>query len=119
MSRPHEADTMTHARRTLALLALLIAGGCEDRLAHPFGAYRYQPDRDCFESAATVDVIDGPDPGRCDALRCWVSPAAEVYVTTSACDGPSNYVEHTGDPDGSACARALEAFAREGHGICN
>lgn len=109
---------MTRAWQALALLAILTAASCEDRLAHPFGAYRYQPDHDCLESAATVDVIDGPDPGRCDALRCWVSPAAEVYVTTTACDGPSNYVERTKDPAGSACARALEAFAREGHGLC-
>jgi hypothetical protein len=97
---------------------LLALGACEDRLAHPFGAYRYRPDQDCIEGAAAVDVIDGPDRGPCDAVRCWVSPAKEVYVTTTACDGPLNYAEHTKDAAGSPCARALEAFAREGHSLC-
>lgn len=110
---------MTRAWAAPALFALFASVGCEDRLAHPFGAYRYQPERDCFEGAATVDVIDGPDPGRCAALRCWISPAGETYVTTTACDGPSNYEEHTRDPAGSPCARALTAFARDGHGLCD
>lgn len=84
---------------------------CGDADAHVFGAYRYDPVADCLESAAAVDVIAGPDPGVCDDLRCWKSSAGEIYVTSTACDAPIDYVEGTDDPPRTPCARALAAFA--------
>ncbi len=102
----------------LALLAGLGAAGCDDGLVHLFGAHRWDPDRGCLESAAAVDVIDGADPGQCAELRCWQSPAAETYVTTTACDAPPDYREGTHDPADSPCGLALAAYAGADHGIC-
>jgi len=100
------------------LLALALAlAACTTSHVHLFGAYRYDANRDCLESAATVDVIDGPDPGKCEVLRCWFAPADEVYVTDAACDAPISFVEHTSDTSG-ACVKALAAYAREAHGPC-
>lgn len=96
---------------TLAALAILALAACEDRELHVFGAQRFDPARGCLEAATTVDVIDGPDPGPCDAPRCWRSPGGEIFVTTTACDAPPDYADRTGDPPGSLCAAALEALA--------
>jgi hypothetical protein len=105
---------LTH--RGLLLVAFLGAVGasglgCGEANMHLFGAYRYDPAEDCLESAAAVDVVAGPDPGVCESVRCWTSPAGEVYVTTTACDAPEGYVEGTDDAEGSTCALALAAHA--------
>lgn len=102
----------------LAAFGGLLGTACGPGRVHVFGAYRYETGGDCLEGAAAVDVIDGPDPGACNASRCWISPAGEVYVTSTACDGPPDYVDHTKDPAGAPCARALVAFARTNHGAC-
>lgn len=101
----------------LAALGFALAG-CEDRLAHPFGGYTYDVLGDCLDDAGAVDVIDGPNPGVCAEDRCWYSPGGDIYVTTSACDAPTGYVEHTGDPKGSPCALALAALAQGEFGLC-
>src|SRR5262245_27854530 len=90
--------------------AFLSASACDDGRTHIFGAYRYEPTRDCLEGSAAVDVIDGPDPGACASVRCWTSPAGEIYVTSTACDAPPDYREHTQDPAQTPCERALAAF---------
>src|SRR5262249_25985337 len=89
----HQIDAAV-SRGAVALLALASAA-CSTTHVHLFGAYRYEMDRDCLESPAVVDVIDGPDPGMCAMLRCWISPGKEVYVTDTACDSPPDYAEHT------------------------
>jgi hypothetical protein len=95
-------------------LALL---GCKANHVHIFGAYRYDTAQDCLEGPVAVDVIDGPDPGTCPRLRCWVSPGEEVYVTATACDAPVDYEERTRDPS-AACVKALDAYGRADHGRC-
>lgn len=99
----------------LACLALAasLAAGCEDRPVHIFSGERYDPVGDCLEKAAALDVIDGADPGPCDVVRCWAAPAGDVYITTSACDAPLDLADRTGDPPGSPCAKALDAFAKK------
>lgn len=85
---------------------------------HVFGAHRYDQARDCLEAAAAVDVLEGEDPGACSEVRCWMSPEFEVYVTDTACEGPLDFRDGTGDPEGTACARALAAYDRPDHGLC-
>jgi hypothetical protein len=99
-----------------ALLAGAVVEACDDGRAHVFGAYRFEPDRGCLETSAAVDVISGPDPGSCQAVRCWISPSGEVYVTSTACDAPLDYREHTKDPAPSLCSQALSAF--QCHTMC-
>ena len=97
-----------------ALLAALgLAPSCNEHGVHLFVAFRYQPDQDCVEAAAAVDVIDGDDPGICEETRCWLSPANETYVSTAACDAPLDYTEVTSPLPGSSCAKALAAQAEE------
>ena len=110
-----------NAPRRVAATALALAGftaGCEASEVHVFGAYRYDPELDCFEDSAAVDVIEGPSLGTCERLRCWISPGGDVYVTTEACDAPPGYEDGTHDPTGTPCSLALVAFSREGHGAC-
>src|SRR5262245_55243042 len=68
-------------------VAMIAASACTTRVAHTFGAYRFEkgvdPAHDCLQGSAAVDVIDGPDPGVCSAVRCWVSPGKEVYITST------------------------------------
>jgi hypothetical protein len=99
-------------------MLLVAAASCSDDSVHVFGANRYDPTRDCLEPGAAIDVIDGPDPGACDALRCWISPADEVYVTTTACDAPPGYVEHSTDRAKTLCGKAILAYLRDDHGAC-
>lgn len=96
-------------------LAASLAAGCDDQPVHVFGAERYDPVGDCLEHAAALDVLEGAEPAPCDALRCWVTTAGDIYVTTSACDAPPDFADKTGDPPGSLCAKALDAFARKDH----
>jgi hypothetical protein len=99
-------------RRAALLVAALGLAACSQQRSHPFGAQRYDEDKDCLGDGSVIDVIEGEDPGTCDRLRCWISPADEVYVTTTACDAPPDYEDHTGDPEGSLCAKALAAHER-------
>ena len=96
----------------LVVASALLVGACSPQRSHLFGAQRYDAEHDCLEKGAAVDVIEGADPGTCDALRCWVSPSDEVYVTTTACDAPPGYADHTGDAADSPCAKALAAHLR-------
>jgi len=103
--------------RVAPVLLLLGLVGCTTTHVHIFVAYRYDAAADCLESRAGVDVIDGPDPGMCAAVRCWLSLGGDVYVTDTACDGPIDYKDQTSDMSG-ACVKALAAYARDGHGRC-
>lgn len=97
------------ARLALPALGLL---ACEAaRQPYAWSAQRYDPDRACLEASGVVDVLSGPDPGPCDAARCWTSPSGEIYVTTTACEAPPDFTEGTEDPEGSPCAAALAALA--------
>jgi hypothetical protein len=96
----------------LAALAVLGLAACEDREVHVFFAQRYDPVRDCLENEQAMDVIDGPDPGRCDQLRCWRSPGGGAVISTTACDAPPDYEDGTADGEGSLCAAALDALER-------
>ena len=101
---------MSPRRLLLAPALVVLTAACSDDTVHVFGAHRWNADSDCLEGAAAVDVIDGPDDGPCDAVRCWVSPGGDVYVTTTACGAPPGYVDHSADPEGSPCEAALAAY---------
>jgi len=106
-------------RAALALaIGVLTSGGCSDEV-HVFGAHHYDSDADCLEGAAAVEVLEGPDPGPCEEVRCWRSPEDEIFVTSTACDGPPGYSEETDAPEGEPCALALAAFARGDEGRCD
>ena len=97
------------ALATLTSLALL---ACEEALQpYPFAARRFDPDQQCIGPSEVVDILNGPDPGSCDAARCWRSPSGEIYVTTLACEAPPDFIEGTEDPAGSPCAEALTALS--------
>jgi len=113
-------------RITIALFSLVApavvvgfaAAGCDDLQVHPFFGSRYDPARDCVESPAVLDVLEGPDPGRCETIRCYEAPEGDdVFITDGACDAPDGYVDRTNDAK-SPCADALTAYAREGHSRC-
>lgn len=109
-----------HVARAVAL-ALALAGAigaCSSRVFHTFGARRYVAEQDCLEKGLAIDVIDGPDPGVCEKVRCWLASSGDVYVTTTACDAPVDFVDATGAPAGSPCGRALAAYARAPEATC-
>lgn len=100
------------------LLALPALVACENRLAHPFGAYVYEadggPDGGCVTWPAVVDVVDGPAPAApCKVVRCWQGPDGSVYVTDAACDAPPDYQDKTEDTAGP-CGKALAAYGADG-----
>lgn len=109
--------------RQLPLLSLFVFGaagagasaaaGCENNPAHIFIAVQYDPVRDCLLAEETIDAVDGADRGPCAATRCWETPAGNVYVSTTACDAPPDFVDHTSDPEGSPCAKAIAALQKE------
>lgn len=92
--------------------ALIALAGCQERRMHTFGAQRWDPARGCLEKGAVVDVVAGADPGTCASTRCWQASDGEVWVTTTACDAPPDYVDATTAPAGSPCAQALLALAK-------
>ena len=99
---------------SLALIAAgaVLGGACNASLVHTFGAFPYDAKDDCLEIGQTLDVIEGPDPGACSKLRCWVNPAGEAFVTDKACDAPIDLAESTTGP----CEPALEAY--KNHVMC-
>lgn len=100
------------AAASLSLLIAASAGACGNSHVHVFGAFPYNADRQCLEVGQTLDVIDGPDPGSCSALRCWLDPAGAAFVSDKSCDAPLNLTESTT----GACVPALEAY--KNHVMC-
>jgi hypothetical protein len=98
--------------RFAALFSLLSLAACGDRTVHAFIASRYDPDRACLEAPAAVDVVAGADPGSCPVTRCWETPSGEVFVSTTACDAPPDFIDKTAGPAGSPCEKALDALAQ-------
>jgi hypothetical protein len=81
-------------------------------VVHAFIAARFDPDRACLEKPAAIDVVAGPDPGSCPETRCWETPSGEVFVSTTACDAPPDFIDKTADLAGSRCGEALDALAQ-------
>jgi hypothetical protein len=100
-----------------ALVLLVAAATCQDRLAHVFGGWAYDTAGDCLDAPGVVDVVDGPDPGKCPQLRCWLAPDGTAYVTDEACDAPIDFQDQTKATSG-VCVKALAAYHRTGHGLC-
>jgi len=96
---------------SIASIASLVLVACENNLVHAFIAARFDPDAACLEAPAAVDVVAGPDPGSCPVTRCWETPSGEVFVSTTACDAPPDFLDRTADPAGSRCGEALDALA--------
>ena len=90
----------------LAFCPLAFVAACDDRSAHVFMASRYDATADCLGPTLGVDVVEGPDQGACNTLRCWISPGGEVYVSYAACDAPPDYAESSEGP----CKQALSAY---------
>lgn len=103
---------------TTLVVAMLALGACTDEV-HVFGAHRYDTEGDCLEGAAAVEVLEGADPGPCEQVRCWVSPEGEIYVTSTACDGPPGYEERSQPSEGEPCDLALAAYERGAEGRCD
>jgi hypothetical protein len=106
--------------RGLALAATGLAGiacilhvaACDDPVSHIFVGRFYVDGRDCLGTNATIDVVEGADPGDC-APVCLVKPdddgGRSVYVSTMCAPYPPFYDAGGGDP---GCPRALAALAR-------
>lgn len=100
----------------VAALAAAFELACGGPDSHVLSGRRYLADRDCVEGLTSVDVVEGPDPGReCDP-QCIVgqSPLLDggsaIYVTTQCPPYPPTF-----DLSGSnvACPGALAAFERK------
>ena len=100
-------------RVAAALLALPVAsavvtvGACSSSLVHTWGAFVFDPAGECLHHAQLIDVIEGPDPGSCAAVHCWVNSKHETLITDRACDAPLDVSKGSAD----ACAKALKAYA--------
>lgn len=117
-ARPRLSRAAKAGLAAAVVVVLVAAAACTDMTVHPFSAYALGGSGECIEPAGVIDVIDGPDPGECDVLRCWVDPEGQVFITTTACDAPHGFVDHTKDPAGSDCYRALALFDKPGHSQC-
>ena len=93
-----------------ASLALAVGAGfgCDAGVVHVFGAFPYDATLGCLRSAEAVDVIDGPDPGGCAEVHCWVKPSGEIFVSDQACDAPLDFTESASGP----CKLALDAYKK-------
>jgi hypothetical protein len=93
---------------SLTAACAVLGGACSASLVHTWGAFTYDAADDCLHHAQLVDVIDGPDPGTCSAVHCWVNPAGEAFVTDKACDAPVDVTESTT----GFCEGALKAYKK-------
>jgi hypothetical protein len=92
----------------VAAVAVALGGGCDGGLVHTFGAFPFNVAQGCLEGATAVDVIEGPDPGACNEVHCWVKPSGDILVTDQACDAPTDYTESASGP----CKQALDAYKK-------
>jgi hypothetical protein len=93
-----------------ALLVVLAANACETRPLHVFGGYAYDATHACLDPACAVDVVAGAPTAPCPTVRCWLSPEGIVYITSTACDAPPDYVDETNNPASTLCVKALAAY---------
>ncbi|MFS8067434.1 MAG: hypothetical protein ACMG6S_13820 [Byssovorax sp.] len=93
-----------------ALLALITGAvvSCDDGLVHTFFALPYDVTLGCLGSSRAIDVIDGPDPGSCAEVHCWVKPTGEIFVSDRACDAPLDFTESASGP----CKLAIDAYKK-------
>ena len=91
-----------------ASLALAIGVGCDAGVVHAFNAFPYNAKVGCLESETAVDVLDGPDPGSCAEVHCWVNPSGEIFVSDHACGAPLDFTESASGP----CKLALDAHKK-------
>jgi hypothetical protein len=96
------------AASLVVLTGAVVGGACDAGLVHTFGAFPYNTSQNCLEAATPLDVIDGPDPGSCPVVHCWVNPVGEVFVSDMACDAPLDFKESASGP----CELALEAYKK-------
>lgn len=115
-------------RRLLRLVATGVAAtalgaalvlACGGPNSHVLSGRRYLADRDCVEALSSVDVVEGPDPGRTCAPICIVGQSPllvgpAVYVTTQCPPYPPTFDLSGENPE---CAGALAALERLD--ICN
>jgi hypothetical protein len=93
-----------------ASLALITGAviSCDAGLVHTFRAFPYDATVGCLRSAVAVDVVDGPDPGGCAEVHCWVKPSGEIFVSDRACDAPIDFTKSASGP----CKLALDAYKK-------
>jgi hypothetical protein len=101
----------------LTAATALVAFGCTDYPKHIIPGQLYETARDCVDPTASIDIVDGPDPGSYCPPTCLVTPAGAnggppgVYVTTECgLDSPPPLYDTSGTEP--ACMGALAAFAR-------
>lgn len=107
----------------LGACGLLLVGaagaGCHPEAeVHPFYAARYDAQAGCLDAVTIQDVLEGPDPGRCNQVICWLNHRGEAYVSLTMCDGPPDWARVDAPESGSPCAQALEALKEHGTGQC-
>ena len=94
---------------------LALAPACSGQPTHVLAGQLYETSRDCVDPTASIDIVDGPDPGAPCAATCLVTPigqngsGAGVYVTTTCAPYPP--LDDTSGAE-AACAGALAALAR-------
>ena len=98
-----------------ALLVLAMIAACGDNRSHIYTGRLFEPARSCLDSAATIDVVDGTDPGSLCAKKCIATLAPgdggprAIYVS-SMCPPYPTFSDTTGAAIG--CDQALAASER-------
>lgn len=111
-------ETM-QASRWAAALACAAAVGCESGPnAHPFYAASYDAATGCLGAVLFVDVLEGPSPGDCKQVVCWLDTRGHAYVSETMCDGPPDWTRVEAPKAGSLCEAALVAWQQYGAGQC-
>jgi hypothetical protein len=95
-----------------ALAAKLSVAGCDDGGVHIFTGEQYNATLQCLEPVASIDVIDGPEPGSCPAVCILTVPqdGGQLAYVSTLC-GP--YPQYPFEADASSdplCIAAMNAY---------
>jgi hypothetical protein len=105
----------------LAVPAAIVVAGCSSSNdIHSFWAAHYSSSNDCLETMSVTDVLNGPDPGRCAKIVCWLNPHTnDAFISETMCDGPPGWRSYDSIGSGTLCDLALAARARSNSGACS
>jgi hypothetical protein len=98
----------------VAFACIIHAYGCKNDGTHVYQARFYLEGRDCLGTSSAIDVVEGEEPGNCEAI-CFRQVRGDagnaIYVSSMCPPYPADPdFERSGrDP---ACPAALAAFAR-------
>lgn len=103
-------------KAAIAVLVVLSAiAACTDNRSHIYAGRLFDPARNCLETASSIDVVDGTDPGSSCEKKCIATLAPsdgglrQIYVS-SMCPPYPTFSDTTETAAG--CDHALAASER-------